>query len=651
MTVSSPLAITAATSDFVTLRRQGGYYVDKTRYFRRLVSRDFNVAQLMIRPRCFGKTMVLTALQAFMELNYQHPGQPNAAAELFADLDISRDRELCEKFQSQTPVVYVSFHDIVQDNYEDACEALCRKMAGLAADYAFLADEPRLGQWHRESLIRMLHLADSDRPLDRRRMDMDRVLHTLAHCLYDVYGKRVFFFIDEYEMPLFCAANYSSREDIRRDYERMFDTMCGMLIHVCKTVDRAVGRCLLTSCRYTCLASWSSGINNLTWDTEKHYSHAELMGFTEAEVRALLADHGLEERFDEARAWYGGYRCGPSEIYSPGSLIRYCLRLQSDPGAGPRSFRSEAVPRDLPPLCIEDPGAISEMQDLLDGRYLSMRELLDPGPFDCHTLDVSRGRCWSSARLLRAAGYIAWQGDGEEKDEYKRPIPLYRLPNREIVDCLCRPVEEYFREGALHGETRLAQFIAALFSGDEKGVLEELVWRPHRYLRLPQAETWHPLPRPDRKSEPDTDAHSRVLRTAHGLDCPHLTYEVLRCCEGLAVSGLSMEDPGAAGPVVLRCTDARDTRRGCLLLFVRAESPPLDPDADPDAEYNAWRDTLTAAAIQALELACAAPHAASFMEHLPQLRQLACYGISWNEEIRGRRVRARIINRDSAARS
>lgn len=651
MTASSPLAITAATSDFVTLRREGGYYVDKTRYFRELVSCHFDVAQLMLRPRCFGKTLTLTALRAFMDLNYQHPGAPNDTAELFADLEISRDRELCGTWQSQTPVVYVSFHDIVQDNYDDACEALCRKMAGLAADYAFLADEPRLSRWHRERLIRMQHLADDDQPLDRRRMDMDRVLYVLAHCLHDVYGKRVMFFIDEYEMPLFMAANYSRREDIRRDYERMFDTMCGMLIHVCKTIDPAVGCCLLTSCRCTCLASWGSGINNFSWDTVEHHPHAELMGFTPAEVRTLLADHGLEERFDEARAWYGGYRCGPSEIFSPGSLIRYCLQLQSDPRAAPRSFRAQAVPRDLPPLNIDDGACVSMLQDLLDGRYLPIRELMDNLPFDRPALDVSRGRCWSSPRLLSAAGYIAWQGPGRDMDEYRRPLPLYRLPNREIVECMCRPVQEYYREGALHAGTGLARFIAALFSGDEKGVGDELRLRPHSYLRLPQAATWQPRPRPEQKVMPDPDARSRVDRTAHGLDCPHLTHEVLHGCEDVAVTELCLDETGAAEELALSCTDARDPRRGCLMLFIRVSLPPDDPQADYDAQLDAWSRMLKQAAGEALERACDPSRTAPLFSQHPQLQQLACYGISWDGSSWDRKVRVQLVQRDGAARS
>ncbi|MBR3821060.1 MAG: AAA family ATPase, partial [Kiritimatiellae bacterium] len=55
--------IATSTSDFATLIRKGGIYVDKTAYFYRLVSNEMNNLLFLARPRWFGKSLMITALK------------------------------------------------------------------------------------------------------------------------------------------------------------------------------------------------------------------------------------------------------------------------------------------------------------------------------------------------------------------------------------------------------------------------------------------------------------------------------------------------------------------------------------------------------------------------------------------------------------
>ena len=95
--------IATSTSDFATLIRKGGIYVDKTAYFHRLVSNEMNNLLFLARPRRFGKSLMITALkEIFM-----------GRRELFEGLAISKTDWKWEKW----PVIYFNFGDPVTTSF------------------------------------------------------------------------------------------------------------------------------------------------------------------------------------------------------------------------------------------------------------------------------------------------------------------------------------------------------------------------------------------------------------------------------------------------------------------------------------------------------------------------------------------------------
>ena len=61
-------------SDFVKLRDQNNYYVDKTMYLPQLEDEAVNL--FFIRPRRFGKSVFISMLQAYLLWHAHHPGYP-----------------------------------------------------------------------------------------------------------------------------------------------------------------------------------------------------------------------------------------------------------------------------------------------------------------------------------------------------------------------------------------------------------------------------------------------------------------------------------------------------------------------------------------------------------------------------------------------
>ena len=77
---------------------------------------------------------------------------------------------------------------------------------------------------------------------------------------------------------------------------------------------------------------------------EKHYGQKtvllidEYFGFTDQEVRDMLAAYGLQALEDQMREWYDGYLFGSQKVYCPWDVINYCYALSADPLAEPKAY-------------------------------------------------------------------------------------------------------------------------------------------------------------------------------------------------------------------------------------------------------------------------------------------------------------------------
>ena len=109
--------------DFETLREQGIYYVDKTQYLKPLF-RGRAGRFLLLRPRRFGKTLTMSTLRYFLEMDYQHPGDTSRQQELFRGLKVMEDREFCEQHMGRYPVVSLSLKDTDGIDFRNACYLL-----------------------------------------------------------------------------------------------------------------------------------------------------------------------------------------------------------------------------------------------------------------------------------------------------------------------------------------------------------------------------------------------------------------------------------------------------------------------------------------------------------------------------------------------
>lgn len=96
---------------FEKIRTNDFYYVDKTGLIIDLL-KNWGEVNLFTRPRRFGKSLNLSMLKAFFETDCDK--------KLFDGLKVSKEKELCEKYMGQYPVISITLKSIDGLDYQSA---------------------------------------------------------------------------------------------------------------------------------------------------------------------------------------------------------------------------------------------------------------------------------------------------------------------------------------------------------------------------------------------------------------------------------------------------------------------------------------------------------------------------------------------------
>ena len=103
--------------NFREIRQDNFYYVDKTKLIEQLLT-QWGKVNLFTRPRRFGKSLNMSMLKAFFEAGTE--------PELFDNLYISGNRELCENYMGHFPVISISLKGINAEDFAGAYRLLVR---------------------------------------------------------------------------------------------------------------------------------------------------------------------------------------------------------------------------------------------------------------------------------------------------------------------------------------------------------------------------------------------------------------------------------------------------------------------------------------------------------------------------------------------
>ena len=273
------------TSDFPTLIRDGQIYVDKTRFFHRMVTDRQDKYFFLARPRRFGKTLMLSTLKAIFE----------GRRDLFAGLDIDKTDYDWKKY----PVLSFNFGQVATSSLDefDATFPDCIK---TSFDEAGIGYDPH------------------SRPSTNFR---NAILELNARN----NGHGVVVLIDEYDDPAAKSLNDIAQAEAVRN--RLGDFYAQL-----KDRTDAVRFLMITGVSKFTKMSVFSTLSNMT-DISLKDQYAIMLGYTDEEldvyfdeqmrVQADMMRLDYAEYRRQLKWWYNGFRFTPgcrTTLYNPISI-------------------------------------------------------------------------------------------------------------------------------------------------------------------------------------------------------------------------------------------------------------------------------------------------------------------------------------------
>lgn len=416
------------------------YYVDKTGMISELL-RSGGKVTLFTRPRRFGKSLNMSMLKNFFSLQ--------GDKRIFNELQISRDKQVCEEYMGKFPVISISLKSVDGFAYRDAYEMLCATIGNEAMKFQYLMDSIKLTDREKEQYGLLIKGGDRI-PFEMDEVTLTGSLKTLSLLLEKHHGKQTVLLIDEYDVPLSKASEHGYYKEMAMLIRKLFE-------QVLKT-NESLKLAVLTGCMRISKESIFTGLNNFEVLSVADVRFDEYFGFTDKEVRKLLEYYHLSDKYQQVKEWYDGYQFGNVEVYCPWDVMNYCVTLLADPNAEPQNYwintsSNEAVRRFIRES--DNSGTIRrEIEGLVAGECI-IKELHQELTYEdmYQTID----NIWS---VLFTTGYLTQRGRSEGN--------IFRLaiPNREIRNIFTTQIMQLFRENVKKDGELLNRFCEALENGN-----------------------------------------------------------------------------------------------------------------------------------------------------------------------------------------
>lgn len=277
------------------------YYVDKT-----LLIRDFlnaiPMVSLFTRPRRFGKTLNMDMLRVFFEKT------PEDTSVYFKDKYIWQCGEYYTKHQGQYPVIFLSFKDVKCSSWQETFQKISKLISLEFMRHDELESSFVLSSYEKEQYHRFASENINE-------VDCQMGLQLLSLLLHKHYNKECVIIVDEYDTPI-------QQGHLCDFYNEIVDFMRNFFSGGLKDNPHlAFG--FLTGILRVAKESIFSGMNNLKTNSILDNSYSSYFGFTNEEVKDMLAYYEYEDKYQEILEWYDGYRFGNTEIFNPWSVINY----------------------------------------------------------------------------------------------------------------------------------------------------------------------------------------------------------------------------------------------------------------------------------------------------------------------------------------
>ena len=289
-----PRRIPYGMMNFVAVREDNCYYVDKTRFIEKV--EDANKFFFFIRPRRFGKSLTMSMLRHYYDIN-----QADKFEKLYGDLYIGKNPT---PNHNKFLVIHLNFAviDAELGNYRSSMDSHCR------------TEFERFGR--RYSHLLPSYFMEMLKEKDGAVEQLDFLYKTCEDA-----GLRVYLFIDEYDHFTNNILSDASRLDEYKQETHGTGYLRTFFDTIKAGTDTAIERVFVTGVSPVTLDNLTSGFNIGT-NYSLAYRFNEMVGFTEQEVREMLTYYStqyefhntVDELIETMKPYYDNY-CFAKEAY------------------------------------------------------------------------------------------------------------------------------------------------------------------------------------------------------------------------------------------------------------------------------------------------------------------------------------------------
>ena len=305
-------------SNFVDIMERNQYYVDKTMYLPML--EDEADSLFFIRPRRFGKSLFISMMQAYYDIDKKDRFQ-----ELFGNLWIgSHPTENRGKFQ----VLHLDFSRIggaisdLQERFDEYC--------GMCIDFFV---EQKYRKYYEESTVKSVKAAKrTSAKLNAINLEASQKGYKL-YLIIDEYDNFTNIVLNEHGEKMYRALTHASGF-----YREIFKVFKGMF-----------ARIFMTGVSPVTLDDLTSGFN-IGWHISTKPIFNQMLGFSTEDVYDMIAyyqrigkisaDADVDAIFADMKPWYDNYCFAKSALRTQSKvfncdMVLYYLRNYMETGEAP----------------------------------------------------------------------------------------------------------------------------------------------------------------------------------------------------------------------------------------------------------------------------------------------------------------------------
>lgn len=411
-------------ADYGRMREDNSYYVDKTRFIPLLEAQPYFL--FMIRPRRFGKSLWLSVLQHYYDIN-----RKDEFDALFGGTYIGT-HPTAER--NSYLVMFLNFSLVNPDL--DKVEASFEDNGRSVVEDFLIRYRPYFNLEKQSEILALPTLEGQLRRI---------FFHAHREKL------KVYLLIDEYDNfsnTILATAGEQAYHDLTHG-AGFFRHFFNLLKGVTGGQISGLGKLFITGVSPITLDDVSSGFNigtNLSLDARLN----EMIGFTEAEVRTMLdyyLDVGLlplpvEECLTLMRAWYNNYHFGrraPTAMFNSDMVLYFVLQV-----TGQQRLPDEMIDQNVR-IDYTKLRHLMTVEKRLNGNFSQLKAIIDSGEVRSNvntSFPLNRLHERDNfISLLYYFGLLTFAGEEEGQSRL-------RIPNRTIQDLMY----SYIRDGLQDGD-------------------------------------------------------------------------------------------------------------------------------------------------------------------------------------------------------